>query len=92
MNSQESKTPLCVSTSNFLVRNVQLIITTLLESLTGKNNAFSEKNYISISKNNQTKNKGQKEGSRYFILYRIPNCILVPDQPTGKKGDMEQQR
>lgn len=39
----------CVSTLNSLVGNVQPIITTtLLESLTGKINAFSEKSSISI--------------------------------------------
>lgn len=50
-----------------------------------------KKTSISIKKKPKQKNKGQKEGSRYFTLYRIPNCILLPDQPTGKWGDMKQE-
>lgn len=68
---------ICVSTSNFLVRNVQLIITTaLLESLLVKINAFIEKNSISTTKKKDTRDR-RKEVA---ISYSIGSLIVFSSQ------------
>lgn len=36
-----------------------------------------------ISQFKKVKYKGQKEGSRYFIVGGIPNFVFLPDQATG---------